>query len=553
MHGLRPAPEKGAEIRQEADTLQDADTQMTAGGVPAEGDQDSLVPGLTVLGHPDWSRVGDRVPLPELAAGHSVQLSRLQPLFRNPTTGDARALGVTHLSRQPIRVARRDGSGTIEIGVQGTRTSVTAGGEKIRERRVFEAQEVERGVILELGHRVVLLLHTLPCSPVVSRADDELVGESQALQSVREDIERLASLDVPVLLRGATGTGKELVARALHQRGARRAKPFVAVSMATLPATLAAAELFGAVKGAYTGADRRKSGFFQKADGGTLFLDEIGEASGELQAMLLRVLETGEVTPVGSVDARAVDVRVIAATDADLERAMTEERFRLPLFHRLAGFTIHVPPLTNRRDDVGRLLVHFLRREMNALGTFIDVHAGRPWPPSSLVARLAQHNWPGNVRELRNVARWLAVKGPAGVARAQAELDRLLGDRETSPNGQRPGDRFELPSAPVADPPASVKLYRSPRDVTDDELLKALRAHRWRLKPTAKHLRVSRTSLYALIDRCPRIRRAADLLPDDLAAAFERHGGDLVAMADDLEVSPEGLRHRLQELEIPGS
>src|SRR6185436_13729067 len=184
-------------------------------------------------------------------------------------------------------------------------------------------------------------------------------------------------------LRGETGTGKELLARAIHQASSRRAAPYFALNMAAIPASLAAAELFGAAKGAFTGADRRRVGYFGRAQGGTLFLDEIGELPADLQPLLLRVLENGEIQPVGGEETLRVDVRILAATDANLESAIEEGRFRAPLFHRLSGYELRLPSLRERRDDIGRLFIHFLRQELAALGEADRLAdpgpEGRPW------------------------------------------------------------------------------------------------------------------------------------------------------------------------------
>ncbi|MEM9593679.1 MAG: sigma 54-interacting transcriptional regulator, partial [Acidobacteriota bacterium] len=313
---------------------------------------------------------------------------------------------------------------------------------------------------------------------------------------------------------------------------------------------LAAAELFGAKKGAYTGAHQDKVGYFRKAGGGTLFLDEIGEATAEVQALLLRALETHEIVPVGDTEPQEVAARVIAATDADLESGMADNSFRAALFHRVAGYSLALPPLRDRRDDIGRLFFHFLDGELRRLGpSSEDADCveldGRPWPEAALVARLARSDWPGNVRQLRNVARWMAVQGPG--ADLGGELGALIGDES---RGEPPdGESTEEPD-PVVDarPKAPLQFHRTPRDVGEEELLAALKLHGWRLKPTASYLRVSRTSLYALIDRCQSIRRAGDLTADELRESCERHGCDLTAMSKELEVSPQGLRHRLQSL-----
>ena len=272
-----------------------------------------------------------------------------------------------YLSRRPILLGPGRETGGLQLERASSPIAVQVGEHDAGETRTFPPDEVARGVVLVLSRRVALLLHLLNPVPI-SVPHFGLVGESGSTVRLRQEIRSAAELEIPVLLRGETGTGKELVARALHEASSRSGGPYRTVSLAALPPSLAAAELFGAVRGAYTGADRPKEGFFASAHGGTLFLDEIGEAPIEVQVLLLRALETGEIQPVGSVDPRPVDVRVIAATDADLASAVADNRFRAPLLHRLAGFEIHLPPLRQRRDDVARLLDHFLRQEARALG-----------------------------------------------------------------------------------------------------------------------------------------------------------------------------------------
>ncbi len=236
----------------------------------------------------------------------------------------------------------------------------------------------------------------------VHRAD--IVGESPVLGNVLDLIQRLASARTPVLIRGESGTGKELVARALHFGGARKAGPFVAVNCSAIPEAMLESELFGHLKGAFTGADQTRRGLFVESDGGTLFLDEIGDMAPGLQAKLLRVLEDRAVRPVGADAPRPVDVRVVAATHQDLEARVQEGRFRKDLLFRLDVVPIHVPPLRERKDDIPRLVEHFLDR------------VRRDHPATRLVriapdlmARLVEHDWPGNVRELGNLVERLAI------------------------------------------------------------------------------------------------------------------------------------------------
>ncbi len=525
---------------------QDDDTRLTTTTGDDSASASTVVPGLTILAHPDARRVGERIALPVLAVGREVRLSRLEPAFRPPDGAtEGQPLAERSVSRQPVRLRGGGEPGAVLLDVRDTRTPVVADGCPVDGEHTLNAADVERGAVLQLGRHVVLLLHrmTLPFPEYVPRFG--LVGESDAVVRLCQELERLAPLNVPVLLRGESGTGKELAARALHGGGPRCAGPFVAVNMATLSPSLAAAELFGAVRGAYTGAERKKKGLFQGAEGGTLFLDEIGETPVEVQAMLLRALENQEVLPVGSVEAQPVDVRIIAATEARLEEAMADGRFRTPLYHRLAGYAVRLPPLRERRDDVGRLLRFFLHDELLRLGTDGGIDGGLPSPPAEVVARLAGYDWPGNVRELRNVARRLAIAGlGASVEVIGRHLNELLVE-----------ERAPLPLSSVAPttpaPSLAEKMavsYRQPHEVDEDELLAALAANAWRIRPTAAHLGVSRTSLYAMIDRSEKIRRACDLSSEEIAASRERHGGHLEAMAAELRVSPNGLRHHLRLL-----
>ena len=226
---------------------------------------------------------------------------------------------------------------------------------------------------------------------------DELVGTSAALGRVLEQVERVAPTDAPVLLLGETGTGKGLVARALHERSHRRKRPLVTVNCAALPATLIESELFGYEKGAFTGALQRTVGRFEVAQGGSLFLDEIGELPLEMQAKLLRVLQYGEFERLGSTKTINVNVRLIAATNRDLGREVREGRFRPDLFYRLNVFPISLPPLRERREDIPLLVWHHITLRQGAIGRSVRQ------VPERLMRAFIAYSWPGNVRELENV------------------------------------------------------------------------------------------------------------------------------------------------------
>jgi len=222
---------------------------------------------------------------------------------------------------------------------------------------------------------------------------DGIIGSSANIQDVLRMISRLKDTRTPVLISGESGTGKELAARAIHFRGSMAKTPFVAVDCGSLVPTLMESELFGYEKGAFTGATKSKAGLFQAADGGTIFLDEIGELPQEMQAKLLRVLQEKEVRPVGSNEKVNIDVRVIAATNRDLEAAYRDGTFRKDLYFRLNVVTVHLPPLRERRSDIPVLVHHFLDRY--AKGSHIQVTA-------AAMKSLLHYDWPGNVRELEN-------------------------------------------------------------------------------------------------------------------------------------------------------
>lgn len=231
----------------------------------------------------------------------------------------------------------------------------------------------------------------------------EIIGEAPAMQEVFRAIGRLSRSSISVLINGQSGTGKELVAQALHRHSPRANKPFIALNMAAIPHDLIESELFGHEKGAFTGATAPRQGRFEQADGGTLFLDEIGDMPTEIQTRLLRVLSDGQFYRVGGHQAIQVNVRIIAATHQDLEQRVKDGAFREDLFHRLNVIRIHLPALSERREDIPRLAQHFLRlaaEELQVEPKVLHPEAAR---------YLAMQPWPGNVRQLENTCRWLTV------------------------------------------------------------------------------------------------------------------------------------------------
>jgi two-component system response regulator PilR (NtrC family) len=284
-----------------------------------------------------------------------------------------------------------------------------------------------------------------------------LLGRSAPMQRVFDLIRKIAPTKTNVLVTGESGTGKELVARALHAEGARAQRPFVAVNCGAIPDTLIESELFGHVRGAFSGAVAAKDGLFVAADGGTLFLDEIAELPMPMQVKLLRALQERKVKPVGGTEERPVDVRVIAATNRDLDAEVAQGGFRQDLYYRLNVIQVHLPPLRARRDDIPLLVEHFVRRYAAELGKRMN---GAGVSPEALSA-LCAYDYPGNVRELENIAERAVTLEPSSVIQRSALPDF----------GQKPGAR----PAPVEIPAEGVELDRLVMDYEREIVTRALK------------------------------------------------------------------------------
>lgn len=287
-------------------------------------------------------------------------------------------------------VALLDGTGN-PSGILSIGADVTERIESERQRRkTIEELEALKN---ELKEENISLIEEM----AQSGGFKEIIGESPALKYVLFRVEEVAPTEAAVLLEGETGVGKELVARAIHDRSSRKNRPLLKVDCASLPPNILESELFGHEKGAYTGADRPRKGRFELADGGTVFLDEVGELPLDMQPKLLRVLQDGEFERLGSERTTKVDVRIIAATNRDLKKEVAAGRFRGDLYFRLNVFPVSVPPLRSRRDDIPQLAASFVKEFAKSYGKQIDTM------PRSVLEKLQGYDWPGNVRELRNV------------------------------------------------------------------------------------------------------------------------------------------------------
>jgi len=334
-----------------------------------------------------------------------------------------------------------------------------------------------------------------------------LIGRSMAMQDVYRAMARLMNTDLTVMITGASGTGKELVARALHDYGKRKSGPFVAVNMAAIPRDLIESELFGHERGAFTGATARSTGKFEQARGGTLFLDEIGDMPSEAQTRLLRVLQEGEYTSVGASSSRKTDIRIIAATHQDLRTHIREGIFREDLFYRLNVAPIRLPPLRERLDDVPDLVRGFLRQA---------VAEGLPRKTISREAMdaLRAHDWPGNVRELQNLMKRVAALCPDDIVDlATIEAELTVHEDEGVGQGQRAEDLS---------------------GIVEDHLKRYFAMHGDALPPAGLHQRILREVEFPLIM---------------LSLAATR--GNQLRASDLLGLNRNTLRKKIRELDIP--
>jgi transcriptional regulator with GAF, ATPase, and Fis domain len=492
-------------------------TLTSALAAPEHGAQRLLA--LTILWHPELDRVGEQYVAGPGAA--ELALNRYAPAFCRPAEAP-RPLGERCIARESLLLCCEPGGG-LTLRPPASRMAVTVDGVALTAPLALDAARLEAGLVLELGGAVLLCVHWTDGLPRAGQ-QGELLGVSAGMRKVRDLIRQVAATELPVLLLGETGTGKELAARAVHAASRHRDGPMVAVNMAALNDELAAADLFGAAKGAYTGAERRRGGFFAEAAGGTLFLDEIGNAPAAVQPMLLRVLDGGEYRPLGAARSEQSRARLVAATD----QALGGADFNQPLLRRLEGFVIQLPPLRRRREDIGLLIAHAMRSWNAGAGAQLIL-------PASLVRELCCHDWPGNVRQLRNVVGRALLALQAGAAPSLAALV--------------PPAQAESPAAAVT---GAVQRRTDLAAVDHDAVLAAMQGSGWQIQAAAQALGVSRPSMYKLLAAHPLVREAAAIPLDELRATLAAQGGDVARCAMALRTPSEALRRQLRRLGLIG-
>jgi two-component system, NtrC family, response regulator HydG len=443
----------------------------------------------------------DRLP-PWVAAWSGARVSDLEgrPL-EDALDGAADAL------KPVVEAVHATGQTVHDYCVEFTDHTGQTRGVLVHAERVKDYPAVDRPVVF-------LRLHDVTDAITVQRGTqgyasyEGIVARSRVMTEVFQKIERYAPVDMPVVITGETGTGKELVSRALHDRSPRHDRPFVALNCSAISMDILESELFGHERGAFTGAVRTHKGLFEQADGGTLFLDEIGEMSVGTQAKLLRVLEAGVVARVGSEQEQTVNVRVVAATNVPLELAVALKRFRSDLYHRLSVLRIHLPPLRERRDDIPLLVDHFLTELNERYGKQI---VRLTQEAQDLVRR---YDWPGNVRELRNALHQVYVESDTPII-GRAAFDEWMEERKAlAPDNWNlaaasalaglspyPGERAALPPPPPgtavpALPAPAWSTPGKPRSLDEDDIRRAFQETRGNATQAARLLGVHKATLY---------------------------------------------------------
>lgn len=473
---------------------------------------------LTVVFHPDRERIGASLKLGALNASGVLHLDATM-LGRNaPLLEDGSGLNEPHISRRAVTF-RHHGRG-LQI-LNASENSYTQLGPEKASSMSLSFKELERGVAIRFGHAVVCWLRLAPelASEIAPESgepvDDSFsgfAGVSPQASHVRRLISIAATSDLPVLLRGESGVGKEVAAAAIHAASKRSEKQLVVLNMAALPETLAEAELFGSVRGAFTGAEKR-TGFFAEANHGTLFLDEIGDLPMSVQPKLLRALQTGEVQVVGGKPHK-VEVRIIAASDADLD---DREGFKNALLQRLAGITIDIPPLRERPEDLGILLATsgHIRPLLEISVSPRDVAA---W--ASFIYEALHQEWPGNVREFLLSAQRFALSLRYDTKNGLTKRHFIIHRSEDN--------------------------HSEPKVLTDAEIEAAHEQSEFEIAETARRLGLSRGALYRRVETIPGVRLSADCSDTEIEEALGAVGPNLSALSQTLRLSKASIASRLR-------
>ena len=481
----------------------DYETTLRFGPSDPSGNRPLLVsPALTVVWHPNLDRIGQMAMLwPEVGDDRGSHLSRDEPTFAVPGLDTGRPLdhrAISRKERPTLRFRYRDGGFEIERLDQQIEIAVNL--KTLAGTLRLSAEEVRAGVVITVGRHFVFCFHLIR-TPVTRSSVPGLLGTSDAIEDLRRSILRAAKREPFVLLRGESGTGKELAARALHEAGPRAKGPFIPVNMAALGGDQARADIFGYKKGAFTGATAGFPGHFRSAAGGTIFLDEIGFLTSDVQPMLFRVLDDQEILSMGTSQLVKVDVRIVAATDRNLEDLVEKGQFERSLYNRLeSAVTIPLAPLRKRREDVGCLLVHFLLSKMGdaaELQRLLDKRPeDRPWLWASDVAAVALSPFPGNARDLKGLAANLLARASDAPYDSHGVVKDFLVRRDPR-SSQKDASTAKSTSAPLA-------------ELSDDQILAVFDRFHGNREDVARYLGKTRVTLWRRIRKSPKLKQIID-------------------------------------------
>lgn len=489
----------------------------------------NLLLALTIVWHPDQRRIGEQFM--GCSATGVIELSRFLPLFRKPGS-DGLALGHGGIARSPVRMVC-DAQNGVTLHLPESRMVVELNGQQIHETVFLDAAQIAAGQLLGLGRTILICLHWMRCLPKNNPVEG-ILGVGSTAIIARDQIRLAASTELPVLLLGETGTGKEIAARAIHKLGKRAAAQLVTVNMAALNEALAAADLFGVMKGAYTGAETARKGLFAEAEQATLFLDEIGNTPASVQPMLLRVLEGGDYRPLGAKKDLHSSARIIAATDQDLDN----DSFNQALLRRLESVVLHLPPLRARREDIGVLIVHLLATSTLTTDPALSL-------PTSFITELACYDWPGNIRQLGHVLKRAMLCLQMGEIPSVASLVKISSDRLGSAALNE--KTVATTVATTASKPSSAPRKKL-TEFSEVAVLAALEDNDWYLQAAAQQLEISRPSMYKLLETHSQIRRVDQIAEVEIRQAFDASRSDVERCASLLKTPSEALRRHLRVL-----
>jgi two-component system, NtrC family, nitrogen regulation response regulator GlnG len=477
---------------------------------------------LTIAFHPDTSRIGEQCILRHAMQGEPITLNRSTPSFAQ--RGEMpMPLEDSHVSRSPV-VLRLEEEELI-IDPTQTSTEVVLSSEWLREETSVPRWKVNRGLTLKLADRIMLCVHFSQPTRENS-ASRGLIGHGDAIDEIREMVGDLAADDDPALLLGEYGVGKRRVARAIHDASSRGGRAFEVLDLAAIPQEH--------VKQAVRGDD----GAFERAEGGTLYVEGLSDVEDDVQRMFVDLVQKGQMIDVGGNE-RAIDIRLLVGSGRELEHAVAEGQLRSE-FIALFAMSLHIPPLRHRIEDIAPLFLHFLKESLREKGQVVllqDGGPGRPlWLPPDFVGRLLRHQWPGNGNQLAAVADAVAdTCGQGYTVRVTKEVERYLDEAGTYDHGLG------------LNTPATGHV--TPSDISDQDLLGALKAYRWNAVATATHLGISVRAVHDLMDASPMFKTPDRLSEAAILGATRQFGGDITLAAEQLQVSIRGLQRRLWSAE----